>query len=74
MPKDQPDQLPKETTEAAEALPDHPGFLVRKCEEEEGFMIGDDIEVRVYRIMGSKVVLAVRAPRDVKIKRAPPIA
>lgn len=61
---------PDEKKPAASPQEPSPGFLVRKCFEEQGFKIGDGIEVRVYRILGNKVILAVKAPRDVEITLA----
>lgn len=44
-------------------------MLVLTRKAGEGIMIGDEIEIRVNRIEGDYVKLAIRAPRDLGIYR-----
>jgi len=44
-------------------------MLVLTRKTGEGLMIGDEIEIRVNRIEGDFVKLAIRAPRDLGIYR-----
>ena len=45
-------------------------MLVLSRKESESIMIGDDIQVTVERIEGSKVRISVSAPREVLILRS----
>ena len=44
-------------------------MLVLTRKKGEGIVIGDDVLVSVHLIRGSKVSIAISAPRDVKIRR-----
>lgn len=59
----QPSNPPEEDQEPG-------GFLVRKCFVGEGFQLDRSIEIRVSKIIGSAVYIAVRAPKNMKIRRA----
>ena len=61
--KPKPESKPEEESEQG-------GFLVRKCFEGEGFQLDRNIEIRVSKIAGNAVYLAVRAPKNMKIQRA----
>jgi carbon storage regulator len=45
------------------------GLLVLTRGEDESVMIGDDVEVIVVEVKGSRVRLGFRGPQDVKIHR-----
>jgi carbon storage regulator len=44
-------------------------MLVLSRKEDERIMIGDDIEITVVEILGDKVRLGIRAPKDVSVHR-----
>jgi carbon storage regulator len=45
------------------------GMLVLTRYNEQSIMIGEDIEIRIIAVQGSKVTLGVEAPRDVPVHR-----
>jgi carbon storage regulator len=44
-------------------------MLVLTRKQLESIMIGDDIEIRVLSIIGDKVKIGIRAPREVPVYR-----
>lgn len=65
-----PDDKDKPSVKTDEPDEEAGGFLVRKCFEGEGFKLDRNIEIRVSKIAGTAVYLAVRAPRNMRIRRA----
>lgn len=45
------------------------GTLIFSRREDESIIIGDDIEITVYKIRGDKVHLAIKAPRSISVHR-----
>lgn len=43
--------------------------LVISRKKDEGFTIGDDVHILIYRLQGDKVRIAITAPDHVKILR-----
>ncbi len=44
-------------------------MLVLTRKQRESIMIGDDIEIRILSIIGDKVRIGIRAPREVPVYR-----
>jgi len=45
------------------------GWLIMKVKKKEGILVGDFIEFIVSDILGSTVKIALKSPRDIKIRR-----
>ena len=48
--------------------PEH-GRLTLSRHEGESIIIGDNISIVVYKILGDKVRIAVEAPKDIRVMR-----
>lgn len=44
-------------------------MLVIKRKASESIVIGDDIEIIISEIIGDKVKIAIKAPKDIKVTR-----
>ncbi len=44
-------------------------MLVLTRKTNESIRVGDNIEIKVLEIRGSKIILGIQAPRDVSVRR-----